>query len=162
MSFVVEDGKGLENANAYISVVDCDTYQAEFARTAWALLTNDNKQLYIKQATKYIDNKYNFKGQKISRAQALSWPRSDCYDKDGFLIDSDIVPKEIEKAVCEIAYLYSQGTDFYSQERLTKKEKVGSLEVEYIDQGDINNYLEIDEILKGIVDNGLNNRLSRV
>lgn len=165
MSFIVEDGTGLATANAYISVADCDTYQAEFIRNDWASLSNDLKELYIKQATKWIDNNYSFDGTKNSREQALSFPRTYCYDKDGYLIDSDIVPKEIENATCEVAYLYvSNSSVFDTPERLTRKEKVDVLEVEYIEnQSEVNNFLEIDQILTGLINNDtLSNKLERV
>ena len=152
MSFIVEDGTGLENSNAFISVADCDTYQSNLSRTDWDILVNAVKELAIIKATMYVNNRYNWNGTKNTRDQALNWPRTNAYDNNNFLIDSDIVPVEVKNATCEYAYLISIDTDLYSSERLVKKEKVSSLEVEYLEnQAEVNNFLFIDDILKGLI-----------
>ena len=37
MSLVVEDGSGKSNANAYVSLEDCDGYHADMGNTAWVV-----------------------------------------------------------------------------------------------------------------------------
>lgn len=78
MAFIVEDGSGVYNANAYMSVADVTTYLTERARnTAWSAATTANQQAAIIEATDYIEQRFGrrFKGMKewtdLSQARAV-------------------------------------------------------------------------------------------
>ncbi len=105
MAFVVEDGTGLSNSNAYISVADADTHHADRGHTDWAAALDANKELAIVRATDYIDQRFGLKfvGDKGSSAQALEWPRIGAYDVDGYLFDP--LPPQLLKAVSEYALI---------------------------------------------------------
>lgn len=102
-AFVVEDGTGLDTANAYDSVADVSQYHADAGNTYWATLSNSAMQTCIVRATKYIDKRFapRFRGTRRRRTQGLSWPRLGAYDNDGFYIDA--IPVVIARALAEYA-----------------------------------------------------------
>jgi len=77
VSFIVEDGSVVANANAYIAVADADAYFADRGVTAWTG-SNTQKEQWIVQATDYIDKKYGDRllNDRLSETQALEFPRS--------------------------------------------------------------------------------------
>ena len=67
-------------------------------------------------ATRLIDSQFQFNGFKRLNAQALQWPRENCFDPDryesfavsllvnrGRFLDNDKVPKAVVDATCEMA-----------------------------------------------------------
>lgn len=102
MAFVAEDGTGLSNANSYVSVAVADTYAADRGQTAWAALATGAKQTALIQATDYINKNFRFKGYRVKAStQALMWPRSAVYDRDGVLLPAMPVP--LQQATVEYA-----------------------------------------------------------
>jgi len=94
-TFIVEDGTGLSNANSYASVADADQYHENNGNpTAWSGATAAVKQNALREGTRILDNWYRlrWKGRRLSRDQALLWPRAYVEDEDRFAVDSDIVP----------------------------------------------------------------------
>lgn len=118
MSFVVETGAGLTNANSYISVADADTYVADHGNEAvWTSATNAQKEAALRNATQYIDLKYGdkFKSCKTNinsgSRQALQFPRISVIDEDGYLYDDDEIPECLKNAVVEAALRILAGDD---------------------------------------------------
>ena len=116
MSLVVEDGSCKSNADAYISLEDCDEYHANMGNTAWVVDDEDAdniaaRETAIRKGTAFIDRKYNgrFRGRRQGASQALMWPRWDAIDEDGFVIEG--VPDAVKYATCEAALRAYQGTD---------------------------------------------------
>lgn len=104
MALVVEDGTGLETANAYVSVAGVTAYLTERQRaTAWAALTSDQQEAAIIKATEYIDTRFgtSFKGCPLVQEQALEFPRSYLYDRYGRAIEG--VPVKLANACAEYA-----------------------------------------------------------
>jgi len=109
VNFVVEDGSGKSDATSYISVTDADQVITDYG-LAWPdSYTEDEKKVALNNGTRYLDTKYNgaWKGYKASETQALAWPRSDVVDSDGWVIDSDEIPAQIEQATVEVAVYYA-------------------------------------------------------
>jgi hypothetical protein len=166
MAFIVEDGTGLSTSTSYVSVADADSYATDRNNTTWSALTNDEKQVSLINATDYIDKSYTWNGVKNTREQKLQWPRTGTTDANGFAIDSDIVPKEVEDATIEAAFLDAGGTDLFETEQIVKKAKVDVLEVEFLEngyKGDFQSqYPLIDDILKGLTqETSTSNTLAR-
>lgn len=107
MPFTVEDGTGVEGANAYVTIVEAAAYFADRGIT-WTAATDAIKQEQIVIATGYVDNKYSWPGIRNSRDQGLQWPRTGAFDADGIEIGSDEVPIEVKNAVCEAVLVYSE------------------------------------------------------
>lgn len=133
MALVVEDGTGLTNADAYISVANADAYFTKRGITAWAALTNTNKEAGILYATAYIDAAFNWPGYLKSQTQSLDWPRSGAYDAEKRLLDGS-VPLKIKDATCELALVHATQESLnttFDRGGMIKSETVGPLSVEY-------------------------------
>jgi len=85
----------------YISVEDADDYFEEKVNTIlWTETDPAEKLKALKDATKRID-RLNFSGEKADPDQELQFPRG---------IDI-LVPEDIQKACCEIAFKLLDGID---------------------------------------------------
>lgn len=136
MALIVEDGSGMTNADAFISVEYADAYHAAMGNAEWTGAEPD-KEAAIRRATAFLSNSYQWQGYKRKgRPQALAWPRYDVVDCEGWGVAFDAVPIEIQKATAEVALreLVSPGSmnpDVIASEQV-KREKIGALEVEYL------------------------------
>jgi hypothetical protein len=104
MAFTVEDGTGLVNANAYISIAYADTYFSDRSVTGWVASTLAKQSAIIK-ATDYIEVVFGerFLG-KISfpeTPQALSFPRLRIFNRSGIEVIG--IPENLKKATAEYA-----------------------------------------------------------
>jgi hypothetical protein len=134
MAFTLEDGTGLANSNAYISVSEFDAYWDDrgFVHSGF---TNSQKQVAIIKATDFIELKYRtkFKGKILEDVQALSFPRISLYDNAGRVIEG--IPVRLKQATAEYAKralteeLISDPTlDVSGNAIVSKTEKVGPIE----------------------------------
>jgi hypothetical protein len=118
--FVVEDGTGLVDATSFISTDYFDNYfntRGNATVVAWAA---DRKQKNINIATAYLCSYYRdrFKGRRATKDQALEFPRygvvldGDGADSfmpgfgpitNGFIVNSNEIPRVVKDAVCEMA-----------------------------------------------------------
>lgn len=107
MAFTVEDGTGLADSNAYVDAAYCDIYHGDRGHTAWtdAGVNDTQKEQAIVRATDHIDRVYGwrFRGRRLTRDQALEWPRTGAEDNDGFSFDSNSIPLLLQKATAEFA-----------------------------------------------------------
>lgn len=134
ISFVVEDGTGLPNANSYCDLDYALEYCVSKGYTNWLSLTEDMQKIYIIRGTEFVDNFYNWKGRRGSQSQSMAFPRLDLYDEDHYEVRG--VPDKLKKACIEAAFLNSSsGSDtlFTTKDEngAIKRQKVDSLEVEY-------------------------------
>lgn len=135
MALTVEDGTGLADADAFVSLTDCDAYHTARGNSAWTG-TDADKESAIRRATAFMTYAFTWKGFPLNgRDQALAWPRSGVTDNDGYYVAVDEVPREVVDATCEAALreLESPGS-LYPDVTLTdrvKSEQVGPLRVEY-------------------------------
>lgn len=133
MPLVVEDGTGLVNAESYASVAEANTYHSNFNNSAWTG-TDAQKEAALRKATQYLDATYKWRGVIHSATQALQWPRTSVYSVNGRDYDNN-VPSALKHATAELALSALGGNliDTLSSANYVKREKVGSLEVEYAD-----------------------------
>ena len=104
MAFTVEDGTGLNAANAYLALADFKTHHDDRG-SDYSDFDDTAIEQGIVQATDYIDKRFGrrFRGCKSTYAQGLEWPRVDAYtDEDYTLRD---VPVPLEKATAEYALI---------------------------------------------------------
>ena len=126
MAFTVEDGTGLADANAYISVEDATLYHADRRNDAWDAVDDSDRQVAIILATDYIDLVFRFRGQRRTTTQALQWPRSLITTRDMLdLVPDDAVPAEVEKATAELA-LAALDTDLLPNSTSTSGQVIAS------------------------------------
>lgn len=164
MALVVETGSASTTAESYASVADADAYWSKRGNAAWSALDTSTKEQNLRKATDFMEQVYRlrWKGIRLTATQALSWPRAfvtrmDYYatgstppdDVDGNLYyPTDVVPVEVVKSCIELAYK-TNGTDLNPDlSRLTKREKVDVIEVEYADNSpQYTTYRSIDQTL---------------
>lgn len=102
MAFTVEDGTGLDDANAYIAVVFADSYFTDRGNAAWTG-SDTLKEQAIVRATDYVDTKFgtSFRGTPLVSGQALAFPRADLLDAQGNAVEG--IPEKFKKAIAEYA-----------------------------------------------------------
>lgn len=103
MAFTVEDGTGVDNANSYVAVADCDTYHSDRGNAAWTG-SDAVKQAALIKATDYVEQTFGerWQGKQNDVPQALKWPRYSVI-VDGIYLDSDEIPQRLKDAVCVLA-----------------------------------------------------------
>jgi len=134
MALIVEDGTGLSTAESYISVDDADIYIAAYRGTdsTWDGATTASKEIAARQATKYLDGVYLWKGEIYSSEQALDWPRNYVYNDSGLMETG--IPVALEQATAEVMFLIITGvtiTEDVTRSKQVVSEKVDVIEVEY-------------------------------
>lgn len=135
-TIVVEDGTGLTNSNSYVSEAELATYVADRGVTI-----SGTDTILLIQAMDYIEQQ-NFKGDKNTDAQALQWPRFNVYI-DNYAVGSDEIPQLLKDAQMEAVIATDGGNNpLANEERATKREKVGEIEVEYMDSALNSTYLK--------------------
>ena len=132
-SFVVEDGTGLDNATSYVSVANADDYFAvDLNAAGWTALTTEQKELQLGWATRFLDQKTTWKGSPATTVQALRWPRTGTYDRDGVAIGGSVVPDEVAAATCELArWLLTNNPSAGQDVEYLRRVVVDVVEVEY-------------------------------
>lgn len=106
MTLIVETGSGSSTAESYLSVADADAFHAKAGDpAAWASATTTEKEIALRQATQYIDDRYarQWRGHRVQQAQALRWPRYGDADDDGFALDGTSIPQKLKDAVATVA-----------------------------------------------------------
>lgn len=139
MAFVVEDGSGLPDSNAYITIAFADSYHSDRGNSTWTG-ADSVKQSAIIRATDYIDKRFGikFKGYRKIKEQALEWPRLDAYSPEGWAYTNpDDVPRKLQQACAEYALrslidgeLAPDPDDQISGSLVLNRVKVGPIEEE--------------------------------
>lgn len=135
VTLTVEDGTGLSNANALISLAAFKSY-CDGRGTSYSAYTDDNLNAAIVRASAFLTNAFVWNGFKVNgREQALSWPRTSMLDREGWAVAHDEVPREIVAACSEIA-LYEAATPGAMNPSVVladkvRSETVGPISVEY-------------------------------
>lgn len=164
MALVTEDGTGLANAESYITVADADARRLSFGGdAAWNALTTGQKEAALRKGAEYLEQRYSsrFKGTRLLRAQALSWPRYGAI-VHGWDVDSNVVPAAIANANADLALRSITETLNADQTRGIVREKVGPLETEYDAYGSqTTRYVAVDGMLAPYLTGGGMSRLAR-
>jgi len=124
-------------ANSFATLAQGTTYFDErLQATNWTGDSDpDVKARALIMATRRLDQ-LTYVGYKSSTDQALEWPRSDVYDKDGEEYASAAIPTFLVEATLELALHYlnknAESTDPHATDGLERfdRAKVGPLEVE--------------------------------
>lgn len=104
-TFVVETGVADSDANSYCTVEFADDYieSNAYASTDWLALDEDVKERWLVRASKIIDRRVRWVGERYDSDQGLKWPRAGAYDEDGYPISDDTVPLVVKEVVAEFA-----------------------------------------------------------
>lgn len=139
MALIVEDGSGLANAESFISEADADLYHENRGNTTWDSVAE--KEAMLRRATDYMEQAYRLRwtGMRVTTTQRLSWPRAwvpipdapSGYGSVGGYVEQNVVPEQVKAACAELALLASTGDLNPVLDRVTTREVVGEIEVEY-------------------------------
>lgn len=161
MTLTVEDGTGMDDADAFVSVADAASYLVGRGHATWQNGYGETWEGAIRRATAYLSAAISWKGYRTrGRAQALAWPRSGVEDAEGNAVPSDEVPAEVVRACCELA-----GHEFDNPGALSpvvdlsarvKREKIGPMEQEYFAAPPLADFSRpelplVDDIIAGLV-----------
>lgn len=101
---------GNPNANSYVSFTEMNAilgtnrlYCPEWLAAAAGGPTPSTDAVAI-WASAWLDKTVEWNGYRATRDQALRWPRSGCYDRDGFYVDKDKIPQHIKDITAQLAY----------------------------------------------------------
>lgn len=100
----VETGSASSTGDSYVSEAFVEDYLWSIGgATAWTNASPKQRNAAMRRATMWIDNNYGtrFVGLSSSSTQALEWPRSFAYDRDGYPITG--IPTALKKATAEVA-----------------------------------------------------------
>ena len=152
MAFTVEDGSGLESANAYATLEFVNDYHSDRGTAAWTG-TDDFRQSAIIRATEYIEAAYRWQtGAKTNPRQRLGWPREDAEDREGAPIANDVVPLVVQEATAELAVRALTEDLLPSFDRITSSETIGPLSVSYFDNKTLPRFPIVDGKLYGLAE----------
>lgn len=129
---IVEDGTGLTDSNSYVSVVFADDYFATRGYSAWAELEETQKEVLLIKATDYIDNIFQWHGNKLHKSQSLRFPRENLFDYEGLEVNG--IPVCLQQSVCDAVEILNNGNDLFRQENengMGTYEKIGDLAFRY-------------------------------
>lgn len=145
--------------DAYIDLVFADDYWITDRNDAtWQAASVAERERAILEATQYLDASYDWIGTHPGdQAQVLGWPRLNAVDHEGRAIEG--IPLKVQEATAELALEALAGRLLASDERGgdIKREKVGGLEVEYLERAPgTRGYPFVDRLLRGLVRRGPN------
>ena len=152
---IVEDGTGI--GDSYASEAAFETYCE-----ARGLTFTGDVEAALVRASAWLDARYGarYPGKRaFGRDQGLGWPRVDATDRECEDIAEDAVPVEIVKATCAAALRELASSGSLSPDvaggGAVKRERIGSLEVEYANADGTRalgpKFPEIDGILAGLI-----------
>lgn len=95
---------GASDANAYAGLADAEAYALTCPiKGVWATSDDATKAASLVQATRLLDG-LSWAGYRTHPlTQSLQWPRLYVYDREGYAISADGIPKKIMEATCEFA-----------------------------------------------------------
>jgi hypothetical protein len=153
VTLTVEDGTGLADAEAYISVTDADAYFAARGNAAWAALDTTTKEAALRKGADYMAGEYGqrWKGARVSASQALDWPR-DGVSVGGYDLPDDAVPTAVARANAELAVRASAGDLVADEGAQVAQEAVGPISVTYAPGARQNTrYAAVDAMLASLL-----------
>jgi len=162
MALVVEDGTIVAGANSYVTVTEYRAFAEDRGDTVVSETAEDEAlEAALIKAADYMKQRLRmqWKGSRMDATQPMDWPRRgvdvpDFFDpfyrsvnvpvyfQDTYFIPENEVPQEVKDCQMLLANetLDSAGASTTSLQsslgRSTRREKVGSLEVEYFGAGD--------------------------
>lgn len=129
MSFIVENGSALTNSTSYASVAELDGYYSSIGIDL-STESSITKEAWLNKATAVIDDDYCYLGEVVSSTQALSFPRKDIYDRNGYSLSSNEVPKQVKEAIYELAYEVKTNPTLVPAKNI-KNKKIGPVSITY-------------------------------
>lgn len=136
MALIVENGTVVTGANTYVSQAYADSYfsiDEKFSAT-WAAMSDADKETRLRWATRVLDQKVIWRGNKTVATSPLRWPRTGITDRDGNAVGANSMPDQLLQATCELAKFLATADPTTSQGGdALKRIVVDVIELEYQD-----------------------------
>jgi len=152
--FILEDGTGIIDSNAYVDIPFVENYFMGDRLARFNELSDDDKSAAIILGTQLVDISYEWIGDRKSLEQGLNWPRIDA-ELYGFTLDG--IPTAVKKAACEAVWLSMTESSLFSNEnnKEVASERVDVVSVSYFNPKDISKdtvtrFEILDKILRGL------------
>lgn len=89
---------------AYATAAEADVFFACRQDAAhWENLPENVKNAALEQASRILDESFDWKGEPAAEGQPLRWPRKNVTDPDGLPVDPAEIPQQIRNAAMEQA-----------------------------------------------------------
>lgn len=129
MALVVEDGTGIDGANTFVSLADCEAYS--LARGLDISGDEDATSAMILTAMDYLAP-LSWKGEPVEPFQVLPWPRNYVYlGRNNF--PNDQVPPDVVAAQCQLVMNQFNGVVLFpaTETAMIIQDTVGPLTTKY-------------------------------
>jgi hypothetical protein len=134
MALIIENGAAVTNSDSYVTRAEYIAYALAIGVT---IADDTAADIQLIESAQFIESHdSNLKGYRLNRDQSMAWPRG-LVETDGWLWNSDEIPRNLRLAQMAIALDLNSGVDLYNPqpEKITKLEKIdGAVEVEYFGQ----------------------------
>jgi len=155
VAFIVEDGTGIEDANAYVDAAFIENYLLGERLAQFTALSADEKLAAIITGSQLVDISYEWKGTRSTIEQGLSWPRDDV-DFDGHEVIG--IPAAVKKAACEAVWLAMTEKSLFSNKnnKEVARERIeGAVDISYVSPKDkvtqsVTRFEILDKMLRGL------------
>jgi hypothetical protein len=119
-------------SDSYITLEAADLYWSGRNDATWAGAEVLAKEAALREATQYLDGRYDWVGDHTGGGQGLGWPRVGALDHEGRPLTG--IPEKLAQATAELARqaLSERLAPAEVRGGRTRREKVGPLEVEYL------------------------------
>jgi len=155
MKLTVEYGRGLPEANSYLSNADAINNLPSSSMDEWNAYTDDERIDRLVAASQFIDISFTWIGKQKTFEQGMSWPRINVMF-EGHAVPDDLVPRQVKRAaIMALLLIQSQGLEIFQStgEALIKKEKFAVMETEYFAPGYYaefkSKYEDMNNLLRG-------------
>jgi hypothetical protein len=138
--------------DSYLSLESADLYWSERNDATWAGAAVLAKEAALREATQYLDGRYDWVGDHPGGGQRLAWPRLGAVDHEGRPVTG--IPGKVAEAAAELARqaLSEPLAPAEARGGRTRREKVGPLEVEYLSTAPGGrSYPFVTLLLKGLI-----------
>jgi hypothetical protein len=132
MAATIDATVGGASANSYCTLVEANAYHdTRLQSTSWDDASNDQRNRALITATSLLDEHLEWGGNAVDEDQALCWPRSEMYDRNGNAIDDDAIPSKLKAATAEFARLLIDADRMADTTEGIAAASVGSIEVQF-------------------------------
>lgn len=133
LTFTVEDGTGVTDANSYCSLAAADAYfDGRLHATRWTEATTAERQQALVMATRLIDQYIDWRGARVLTRETPAWPRTGMYDRAGVLIDATTLPDCLVESTAEFAMRLLDGDRVRDAEEAAVSVSAGSRSRSYL------------------------------
>ncbi len=139
--------------DTYATVAEADVYASARLWTAWAALTDAQKEARLVEAARYLDTTYSWKGRIADEAQALAWPRQNFADLEGRNYSTSTTLPQIKWAQIELANMATSSLVASDTQGAVSQVSAGSVSLTFKDgqqASETARMRPIDRILSGL------------